>query len=271
MSYTANQTNKNTSKQCEDKILNFLHFVKMRLLRQWWRLAIHELPSEALTPPLFASFATAACRLHHHSQVAEHCTLRQTLTDAHCQFSVFAATAWLYGSASNATAITFCYGCQNHTIVASRWLLFCSYPFFSLLLLSLSPSCQSCSHCCYCYFWCLLQYNVAAKGFAACSVLAIAIDNGWLLLFIIDFLICSFATARLPMNAELVICWWCCHCFCWCHHPFAARLVPYCHYCCCLLPLPLLAVSWYKFAVAVIVVLPVVLPLFGCHHLFHAP
>jgi len=188
MSYTAKSNKQNTSKKCEDIILNFLHFFKTRLLRQWWRLAIHELPSsEALTPPLFASFATAACRLHHHSQVAEHCTLRQTLTDAHCQFSVFAATAWLYGSASNATAITFCYGCQNHTIVASRWLLFCSYPFFSLLLLSLSPSCQSCSHCCYCYFWCLLQYNVAAKGFAACSVLAIAIDNGWLLLFILIF------------------------------------------------------------------------------------
>jgi len=47
-------------------------FVVLTEVKSWsQRLAMHELPSVALTPPLPASCAPAECHCHHHSQVAQ--------------------------------------------------------------------------------------------------------------------------------------------------------------------------------------------------------
>jgi len=147
--------------------------------------------------------------------------------------AAFAATACLHSSASNATAVTACYCCR-----------FVSTHFLSLLLLllSLSSSCWHGRHCCYCYFWCLLRHNVAVTAVAACSVLAITIVNGWLLLFwlivwfaLLPLLICQWmlnwsfvddaATALADSITPSLLAWChgattvaaCCHCHCNCH------------------------------------------------------
>jgi len=189
---------------------------------------------------IYTSFATASCHHNSHSQVAEHCMLWQNFT---------------------ALFPVLLYSCCYCSLVQQCFQCHCCY---CLLLLSTSPPpLQPVDYWCVStdFLFCLCCRRdcakvgttaLAAATFGACYttlllpllllvvfVLCIAIINGWLLLFWIDFLICYFSTPHLPMMPPLLFFQWCCNCTCWCHHPFAAHytVVPV------LLPLPVIVIA----------------------------
>jgi len=179
-------------------------------------------------------FATAACRRHHHSQVAEHCTLRQN-----CMIVLVLV-------ASNAVFLLLLLAC---TAVLSMPLLLLLDPLRPVDYCFVSIDFLFCS-CCRCAkvttnaptaatYWCLLCHTVAATAVAGCFCPCHR-HHHWLIVAILDWLsdllFCHWSFAN---DAAMAIFQWCCNCSFRHQHPCAAHytMVPV------LLPLPVIAIA----------------------------
>ncbi len=193
---------------------------------------------------------------------ASYCLLVQQCFQRHCCYCLLLLAIW----PPPLQLVNYCF-VSTHFLVC---LCCCRdrakvVPLLSLPLLVLAmPHC-----CCHCCCWLLLSF-------------VIAIIIGWLLLFLVDFLICYFCHCLFANYAAAAIFPWCCNCSCWHHHSFAAHYTTVS----LLLPLPAIAIAtgWLllllvfcwcrccRFSFFLLLrLLPVMLPLLGCQHLFHVP